>query len=70
MSHLVADDILDVLFEIQRRFRATGAIAGITELRRDAATFVAMRELNAKRFSSEVSAKNSIDDARSLRLVG
>ena len=70
MSHLVADDILDVLFEIRRRFDLNGSVADIVELRRDVVRHIAKRELEARRFKNYVSARNSIEDGCSRRLGG
>lgn len=70
MSHLVADDILDVLFEIRRRFDLSGSVADIVELRRDVVRHVARREQDARRFKNYVSARNSIEDGCSRRLGG
>jgi len=70
MSHLVADDILDVLLEIRRRFTLNGPSTDTVELRRDVVRHIAQRELDAKRFRNFVSARNSIEDGCSRRLGG
>ena len=70
MSHLVADDILDVLLEIRRRFILNGPTTDTVELRRDVVRHIAQRELEVKRFKHFVSARNSIEDGCSRRLSG
>ena len=70
MSHIVADDILDVLLEIRRRFTLNGPATDTVELRRDVVRHIAQRELDAKRFKSFVSARDSLEDGCSRRWGG
>lgn len=68
MRRPIADDVIAVLEEIQHRFELSGSEPDVQDLRREAIRAIARIEVDARRFTNEVSANNSIHDACVRRL--
>ncbi|MEO8498920.1 MAG: HNH endonuclease [Planctomycetota bacterium] len=68
MSRAVADDVIAVLEMIRESFQPNDAELDVSELRKSAVHAIAQTELDNRRFSTEVSASNSILDGCVRRL--